>query len=223
MAAAVMLVLFLVVMMAAAAMLLVVMMMVVMVFLLQLGQFRCQRSLSLHSLDQLLAGQVIPGSGNHSCLGIMLPQQCNGSIQLGLGNSIGTGKDDGVSGLHLVIVEFAEVLHVKLDLAGISHCNSVSQLHIMAGDLLHGADHIGQLAHAGGFNDDPVGMVLGDDLLQRLAEITHQTAANTAGIHLGDVDAGFLQETAVNTDLTEFVFNQHQFLALIAFRDHFLD
>ena len=52
-------------------------------------------------------------------------------------------------------------------------------------------------------------MVLLNNLSQRLAEVTHQTAADAAGVHFGNVDARILQETAVNADLTELVLDQH--------------
>ena len=39
----------------------------------------------------------------------------------------------------------------------------------------------------------------------------------------GDLDAGFLQEAAVNADLTELVFDQHQLFALEGLRQQLLD
>ena len=153
----------------------------------------------------------------------MLPQKSYSCIQLSLGNRIGTGKDNGGGCLYLVVVELTKVLHIELHLAGIGNSNSITQLHIMTGHLLHSTDHIGQLADTGGFNDDPVGMILSNDLFQSLAEVTHQAAADTTGIHLRNIDASFLQKAAVNANLTKFVFNQNQFLILITFGDHFLD
>ena len=57
-------------------------------------------------------------------------------------------------------------------------------------------------------------MVLLHDLVQGLAEVPHQGAADAAGVHLGDLDAGLLEEAAVNADLAELVFDQHDLLAL---------
>ena len=151
----------------------------------------------------------------------MLPEHGNRLVQLLLGDGIGTGENDGRCSFDLVIVELTKVLHIHLHLACIGHSHSVTQLHIL--HLLHSADHIGQLAHAGGFDDHAVGVILGNHLLQSPAEIAHQAAADAAGVHLCDVDAGFLQETAIDTDLTEFVFNEHQLLAAIAFCDEFFD
>ena len=95
--------------------------------------------------------------------------------------------------------------------------------HIMSGNLLHSANYIGQLAHAAGFDNDPVGIELFNDLLQGLAKVAHQRAANTAGVHLRNVDACILEEAAVNANLTEFVFDENQLLTLITLLDHLLN
>ena len=226
----VMVLMFLMIVAATGAVLIMVMMMfmivVVMVFVLlfcgktlhlQLGQFCCQAGFALHGLEQLLAGQVIPRRGDDGCHAVVLPEHGHCSVQLGLGNGIGTGQNNGGSGLHLVVVELAEVLHIHLDLACIGNRHGVAQGDLIVGHFVHRADDIGQLAHTGGLNENPVGVILLDDLLQSLAEIAHQRAADAAGVHLGNVDARILKETAVNADFAELIFNQHQLLSLVAF------
>ena len=226
----VVLVLLVVVIMAAAVVILIVMMVVVFVLFLFFqplgfhpGQLGGQRCLAFHGLHQLLAGQLTPGSCDDGGHLVALPQHLNRGIQLRLGNGIGTGQDDGRGGLHLIVVELPEVFGVNLYLTGIHHSHGVAQGYIGTGNLVHGADHIGQLAHAGGLNDNPVGMVLPDDLFQGFSEVTHQGAADTAGVHLGNVDARILQEAAVDSDFSEFILNQYQLLALVALGDHLLD
>ena len=153
----------------------------------------------------------------------MLTQQCHRRIQLRLRNGIGTGQDDGGGRFNLVVVELAKVLHIDLNLACIRHRYSAAQNHIFVGYLFHSGNHIGQLAHTGGLNYDPVGMIALNDLCQSLSEIAHQTAANAAGIHLRNVDARILQETTVNADLTKLIFDEHQLLTAIGLLNHFLD
>ena len=231
-AAAVMLVvlmmmLMLFVVMAAAAVLTVLMVMLVLfrfqALLFQLCQLFRDGCLALHGGDQLLTAELVPGSGHQGGHGIVLPDQRDGCVQLGLGNGIRTGQDDGGSGLDLVVVELTEVLHVDLDFACVGNGDGIAKGDVLIGHLLHSSNDVGELAHAGGLDDDAVGIVLRDDLGQGLAEITHQAAADAAGVHLGDVDAGILQEAAVNADLAEFILNEHQFLALVSFLDHLLD
>ncbi len=198
-------------------------MMVMMVFLFQPGQLSSQCCLTLHCLQQLRTGQLVPGRGDDGSMVIMLPQHGHCSIQLLLRNRIGPGEDDGGGSFDLVIVELAKVLHVYLYLAGVHNRHGIAQRHFCARHLLGSSDHIRQLAHAGGFNDDPVGVILADDLLQSLAKVAHQRAADTAGVHFGNVDTGLLQKTAVDADLTELIFNQDQLLAGIGLLDHLLD
>ena len=124
----------------------------------------------------------------------------------------------------LVIVELAEVLHIHLDLVHIGHGDKAVQLHVqMLSHALHGAGHIAQLAHAGRLDDDAVGVVLLHHLLQSGAEIAHQRAADAAGVQLVDLNAAFLQETAVNADLAELVLDQHHLLACKGLGDQLFD
>ena len=153
----------------------------------------------------------------------MLTDQLHSGVQLSLGNGIGPGQDDGLSGLDLIVIELAKVLHIDLYLAGIGHGHSMAQHHMVIGHLLHSGNHIAELANAGGLDDDPVGMEFPDHLFQSLAKVAHQAAANAAGVHFGNVDAGILQEAAIDADLAEFVLDQHQFFACVGFLDHLLD
>ena len=59
--------------------------------------------------------------------------------------------------------------------------------------------------------------------MQRLAKIANQRTANTAGIHLRNVDTCILQEATVNTDLTKLIFDQNKLFALVGFRNHLFD
>ena len=216
-AAAAMVLLFLMVMMTTATVMLMVM------FMFQRFQSLSKGVLTLHSCTKLFSCQFTPRRGNQRCIRVMLTKKRNRGIQLCLRNGICTGKDDGGSGFDLIVVELAKVLHVYLDLACIHNRNRIAKGHFLIGHLLDSSDHIGKLANTGGFDDDTVRVILLNDLSQRLAEITHQRAADTAGVHLRNVDTGILQESAVNADLTELIFDKHQLLALVGFLDHLLD
>ena len=196
---------------------------VMVMFLLHLGKIRSNSCLAFHGFHNLRACQLIPGGCDNGGGYIMLPEHNNGSIQFLLGNTVSTGQNDGTGSFNLVIIELTEVLHIDLHLTGIHHGNGTIQHDIVVGDLFYGGNNIGQLAYAGWFDYDTVGVIFSNHLGQRLAEITHQAAADAAGIHFGNVNTCILQETAVNTDFTKFVFNQHQLLSCIALRNHFLD
>ena len=227
-----------VVVMAAAAMIVAVLMIVmvlVLLFLILVGvllvglgshgdQLGLEIVLGGHGLEDLLTGQGVPGGGHDGGGGVLLPQHGHGSSDLLLGGVLGTAQDDAACMADLVVVELTEVLHIHLDLVHVGHGDKAVQLHIqMLGHAFHSAGHIGELAHAGGLDDDAVGVVLLHHLLQGGAEIAHQRAADAAGVQLVDLDAGLLEEAAVNADLAELVLDQHHFLACKGLLDQFFD
>ncbi len=179
-----------------------------------------------HGLDDLSAGELIPGGGEDGGLLVVLPQQLHSGLQLGGVHALGAGQEDGAGVLHLVVEELTEVLHVDAGLGGVYHGDEAAQVHLV-GHLvlhpLHGGDDVGQLAHAGGLDDDAVGGVLGQHLAQGRAEVAHQGAADAAGVHLGDLHAGVLQKAAVDADLAELVLNEHDLFALEGLLQQLLD
>jgi len=211
------------VMAAAGTMLVMLVVMVMCLGMLHLGDDLGNGCAALHGFLQLVAGQLTPGGGDDGGVGVMLLEHFHSGIQLLLGHGIGAGQNDAGSGLHLIVIKLTEILHIDLDLIGVHNRHGAAQGYIIAGDLLHSADHIGQLADTGRLDDDAVGVVLVNDLGQGTAEVANQTAANATGIHFGDVNACLLQETSINADLAKFVFDEDQFFALVALGDHLLD
>ena len=147
----------------------------------------------------------------------MLSQQTDDLIDFLLAQPLYVAQDNGAGVLHLVHVEFAEVLQIHLRLLGIYHGGEAVQLNLIILQILNGDDNIGKLAHAGWLDENPVRMVLLDNLVQCLSEISYQGATNASGIHLINLNSGVLQEPLVHTNLTELVFNQNDFLIPIGF------
>ena len=192
------------------------------VLFLQLGQSCGQGVPSLDGGQQLAAGELIPGGGHHQSLGIVLLQQGHGGVQPDLGNAVGAAEHDGRGVFHLIVEELTEVFHIHLALGGVHHGDQGVELDIRRA-ALDGFGHVGQLAHAGGLDEDAVRGEFFHHLGQGLREIAHQRAADAAGAHLPDLDARVLQEAAVDGDIAEFVFDQHQLLAGVGFGDELLD
>ena len=142
-----------------------------------------------------------------------------------MGELLGPGEDDGPGGLDLVVVKLAEVLHVDLHLGGVGHGDKGVELHVwlVTDGVLHRHDDIRELAHAGGLNEDAVGIKLRFYLLQGAIKVAHQRAADAPRGHLGDLYPGVLQKAAVNGDLAELVFDEHQLFALIGLRQQLFD
>ena len=177
----------------------------------------------LHGFQDLLSGDLLPGGSDNSGYRIVLAEKGNDLVQFFLAHALGPGQNDAVGVLDLIVIELTEVLLIHLALFRICHGGKAVQNDILHMKVLDGTDDIGQLAHARRLDQDAVRMVLVKYLLQRFAEIAYQRTADAALAHFGDLDTGFLHETSVDADLTEFVFDQHQLLARICFFDQFFD
>ena len=226
----VMLVLVLVVMMAAAAhAVLVVMVMVVMMALgcqngLDVNQRLLNRSAVFDGGQNLLAGQLVPRRGDDGALRVVLADQADGLFDLRRVGGLRAAHDDAGGGLELILIKLAEVLQVHLALGHVHHGGAAGDFSLAGGaELGHNVDDLGELAHAGGLDDDALGMELLADLIQRIAEIAGQRAADAAGIQLGHLDARALHEAAVDAHLAVFVLQQHDLLAMEGLRDQLFD
>ena len=168
----------------------------------------------LHRGEDGFAVQLVPGRCENGGAGVLLPQQCNGGLQFLLTELLSPGEDNRPGRLNLIIIELAKVLHIDLDLCGVRHSDKAVQLHIrnLGGGILHRHNHIAELANAGGLNQNPVRLKLGLNILEGLVEVPHQRTADASGGHLADLHAGLLQKAAVNADLTELIFDEHQLL-----------
>ena len=182
-----------------------------------------QQSLAFRSRQDLIAGQLVPGSCDDSGLVIMGSQQLQCSCQFFVRDILCSAEDDGAGAFDLIVIELAEILHIDLALGSIGNGNEAVELNLVAGNSLDSVDYVGELTDARGLNNDPVGMVFFEDFVECLAEVAHEGAADTAGVHLVDLDPGLFEEAAVNADLAELIFNQHELFVVIALFDKLFD
>ena len=157
----------------------VVMVMVVRLFFHFL-EFERDGGLLLHGLFDLRPGQLRPRRGNDHGIVILLANQVNAGVELGLGHAIRAGEDDGVGRFDLVVVELAEVLHVHFALRRVRYGDKIAELHFVIRHALHSLDDVRQLADAGRLDQDAVGCVLGHNLLQRLAEVASRCSRSSS-------------------------------------------
>ena len=174
-----------------------------------------------HGGKDLGAGDPVPGGGDQTAVRIEGAQEFHRLKCFGVIFAAGTAEDEQVGMDDLVIEKLAEVAHVHFALGSIDDRDLCTELN-----ALHRADslrHIRQFSDARGLDDDAVRRVSFHDLLEGFAKVPHQGAADAAGIHFRDLNAGIFQKTAVNGDLAEFVFDQDEFFALIGLFDQLAD
>ena len=213
----------------AAAGAVLIMLIVVVMVVLVLGllgkelQLLFKGILVLHRLENLCAGELIPRGGNDGGVLVVLAQQSDAGFKLFGLDTVRAAQNDGVCVLDLVVIELAEILHIHFALVCIGNGGEAIQRNVFHVQVLHGTDHIAQLAYAGRLDQNTVRVVGLQHLTQRLAEVAHKAAADAALAHLGDFNAGVLQKAAVNGNLAELVFDEDELFALKSFGDQLTD
>ena len=178
----------------------------------------------LNNLQKLGAGQLAARRGDNRGLCIVLPQQLHCLLHLVRRHHIGPAHHDGSGIFNLIVKKFTKILHVHLALRRVHNRHGAVERHLnLRRHVTHGLHHVRQLAHAGRLDNHPVRMVFGQHLRQRGSKISHQRTADASRIHFPDFNAGVLQKASVNSNLTEFIFNQHHLLACDGFLQQFLN
>ena len=214
---------------AGAVLIMLIMVMIVVMVVLVLGllgkelQLFFKGILVLHRLENLCAGELIPRGGNDGGVLVVLAQQSDAGFKLFGLDTVRAAQNDGVCVLDLVVIELAEVLHIHFALVCIGNGGEAIQRNVFHVQVLHGTDHIAQLAYTGRLDQNAVRVVGLQHLTQRLAEVAHKAAADAALAHLGDFNAGILQKAAVNGNLAELVFDEDELFALKSFGDQLAD
>ena len=172
--------------------------------------------------EQLLAGQVLPRGGDDAGVLVQAAQHGNGLVQTLLRALCGAGQQDSAGVSDLIFEELAEVLEVHLCLERVNNGDEAVELNVQMG-VLNRRDNVGQLADAGRLDEDAVGVVLVYNVVQRLAEVADERAADAARVHFVDNDACVLEKATVDADFTEFVLDEDDLLALERVREQTLD
>ena len=181
-----------------------------------------QIAAALHGREQLLAGQILPRSRDDARVLVQAAQHGDGLVETLLRALCGAREQDSACVRDLVLEELAEVLEVHLGLERVNDGDEAVELNVEV-RILNRCDNVGELADAGRLDEDAVGVVLVDDVVQRLAEVADERAADAACVHLVDNDACVLEEAAVDADLAELVLDQNDLFALERVREQTLD
>ena len=212
------LVMMLVLLMVVVVLIMLVVMVVMMMLVVRLVRdllenLRNEVAAAFHGGEQLLAGQVLPRGGDDAGVLIQAAQHGNGLVEALLRALSRAGQQDGTGMRHLILEKLTEVLEVHLGLERVNNGYKAVQLDLEV-RVLYRSDNVRQLADAGRLDQDAVRMVLVHNIVQRLAEVANQRAADAACVHLVYNNAGILEEAAVNADLTELVLDQNNLLTL---------
>ncbi len=134
-----------------------------------------------------------------------------------VGNVACVAENDAPRILDLVIEKFTEILHMHLALVGVNNGGKSVKLRAVCVGILNRFDNVRKLTYTRRLDKYSVGRIFIDDLFKSLREVAYQGTTDATGVHFVDFYACFGKETAVDTDLAEFVFDKHDFFAVISF------
>ena len=117
---------------------------------------------------------------------------------------------------YLIVIELAEVFHIHFAFTRIGNSGKAVKLRVRRVNLLHSLDNIRKLTHSRGLDNYSIGLILVKHLFKRLRKISDKRAADTSRVHLGYLNTRILKESAVNTDLSEFILNQNDLFSIIS-------
>ncbi len=172
-----------------------------------------QRRATLHCGKNIVARKGIPLGGNDHRFGIVFLDKGYRLVDLILQNACRMTENDTRRALDLIVEELTEITHIHLTLFRVNDGNEAVQRKPFVMKVTDCADNIRELADAGGLDNNALGRIFLNDLRKRLSEIAYERAADTARIHLVDHDARIGKKAAVNADLTELIFNEHDLFA----------
>ena len=164
-----------------------------------------------HRIEDGLSAEFIPRCGDDAGIRIQLPDDGNIICELLFGNALGAGENDACGSRNLIIEELLEVPVIDLGTVAVHNGGVAGEFQTIHG--FYCPQDIGEFSDTGRFNDDPFRLIGLNDLSEAFLKITLQCAADTSAVDFPDLNAGFLQKAAVDSDLTEFVFHKHDLLA----------
>ena len=170
---------------------------------------------AFHSRKNLLSVKLVPRSGNNYRVLVLVSYKRNAAFNFILCQSAGMAEDYALCTFNLVVVELAEVFHVHFTFFRIDNRRIAVYNNIFGNNRADRAQNVAQLAHAGRLYNYSVRRKFIKHLFKSFAEIADQAAANTAGVHLGNLDSRVLQKSAVNAYFAELVFDQYNLFAFI--------
>ena len=228
----VMLVIVMMAMATAFAMLTVIVMMVVMIvtvvmvmlmLLLKRLYSILESILMLHSNENILAVKIIPRGSYYNCIGIMLTKKGYAFGYLLFPCSLGVRKNDGRCMLDLVIIEFAEILHIHLALINVGNGGKAIKNSAVLLCSFSRTNNVRKLTNTRGLNNNSIRSVFLKHLYKRLRKVTYERATDATGIHLGNLNSSIGKESTVNTDLTKLVLNKNNLFTGIRLLNKLLD
>ena len=187
------------------------------------GKFFLDRVTALHRFEELFAVEIVPIRGDDDSGGVVRFQHFDRLGNLLLACILRVREDDAPRVLDLIVEKFSEVFHIHLAFVRVHHGGKTVEHRAVRRRVLHGANDIRKFPNARRLDENTIGSIFFENFAERLAEVTHERTANAPAVHFVDDDSRVLQESAVDADLPEFIFDQNEFFARVSLFQQFFN
>ena len=182
-----------------------------------------ERGFLLERADKRVDRELIRRSGNDHRIDILLSHESESLLKLCVGGLVGVTEEHATCIFYLITEEFTEVLHIHFALVYINDGNRAVDLGILKLCRKHSLSNVRKLTNARGLDEDTVGRILLNDLLESLAEVSDERATDASRVHLGYLNSCIFKKSAVDADLAEFVLDKNYLFTLVCFVDKAVD
>ena len=131
----------------------------------KLAQLGDEVAAAVHYLKYLIPAYEIPVRGYDARRGVFRPDKGDGGGKLILVHALGAAQNYRARVAYLIVVEFAEVLHIHADLFRVGNGDEGAQLdRELVRNALNGAGDVGELTDSARLDEYELGLVLLDNL-----------------------------------------------------------
>ena len=198
---------------------LVVMMMVMLMLVLKLLNSSLESILLLHSCENDGTVKLVPRCSNDGGIWVVLSDKLERGMDFIFLCNIGMRKNYARCIGNLVVVELTKVLHIHLTLVDVGNGSKAVELCALGVRGANSLDNVRKLTDTAGLYNNAVGVEFVKYLNERLGKIADQGAADTARVHLGNLNTRVLKETAVDAYLAKLILDKHELFTLVRFLD----
>ena len=149
----------------------------------------------------------------------MLSEQFYNAVEFFIGNIFCMAEYNRTCMLNLIVEKLAEILHIHFSFICVNYRCKAVKSKLFGVNLFNCRNNVAQFSDSRRLDNNTLGRKLNQHLFECLAEVTNQAAADTAGIHLCYLYARLFEETAVDADLTEFIFDKDDFFSAVCLCD----
>jgi hypothetical protein len=143
-----------------------------------------ERGFLLERADKRVYRELVCGGSDDNRIDILLSDERESLLKLCIGGLVGVAEENAACVLDLIAEELTEVLHIHLALVYVNYGNRAVDLGVLKLGSKHGFCNVRELSNSRGLDENAVGRIFLNYLLESLAKVSDERAADASRVHL---------------------------------------